>query len=85
MFILEPLHYLHLGISKFLKSGFVNYMSAGSLLTKQGLLVCLRKPFSAHKMDMLRGFNVLLVSMKEHFQIARLRVDYLKIRGNFST
>lgn len=79
IFTFEPLHNLHLGISKLVKECTMSYLSSDRLMTGGGEKG--RKPFVKVRTRILRGCNALLATIEREGEVPGVRIDFGKVCG----
>ena len=78
IFTFEPLHNLHLGISKLLKTCTIQLLSSDDLYTHPTKNSRQQRKFSSIKNKVLRSCNALLAAIEAQFPIPGVHVDYSK-------
>lgn len=78
MFTFEPLHNLHLGVSRLLKTCLVQYLSSDEIYSHPCGPNGKRKRLSSVRMALLRACNAILAHVEEKYALPGLHVDFAK-------
>ena len=83
-FTFEPLHNLHLGISKLLKTCMVQMLNSNSMFTNPNDNRRGQKRYSSMKTAILRGCNSLLAAIQNQYPLSGVNVDFSKKEASTS-